>query len=106
MILKRLWQKRGKEWDSNISSDLNDGFHSCASALNAGEPFDVQRWHRTTDEALKNEMHVFGDNSEDAFCTVAYIVSENSAQERDISLVIGKALVIRIHGCANRKSFK
>ena len=77
IILKGIWQMRGQQWDSNISEDLNDDFQSWVSELNAGEPFEVPRWYRTTDEAVRNELHVFVDISEDAFCAMAYKLSEN-----------------------------
>ena len=54
IILKRKWQIRGQQLDSNISDNLNDDFHSWVPELNVGEPFDVPRWYRTTDEAVKN----------------------------------------------------
>ena len=53
-ILNRIWQTRGQQWDSNIRDDLNDDFYRWVAELNAGEPFDVPRWYRTTDEAVKN----------------------------------------------------
>ena len=40
-----------------------------------------------------NELHVFGDASEDAFCAVAYLVTENNQSERKVSFIIGKARV-------------
>ena len=77
ITLKHIWQTRGQQWDSNISEKLNGELYSWASELNAGEPFEVLRLYRKTDETEKNELHVFGDASEDAFCAVAYIVIEN-----------------------------
>ena len=58
IILKRKWQTRGQQLDLNISDNLNDDFHSWVPELNVGEPFEVPRWYRTTDEAVKNELNV------------------------------------------------
>ena len=44
-------------------------------------------------ESLRNELHVFGDASEDAFCAVAYIVTENENADRKVSFIMGKARV-------------
>ena len=47
-------------------------------------------------ESLRNELHVFGDASEDAFCAVAYIVTENENADRKVSFIMGKARVAPI----------
>ena len=77
-IQKLIWQTRGQHLDSNISNDLNDDFHNWVSELNAGEPFNEPRLYRTSDGAMRNELHVFGDASKDAFYALAYIVRKNS----------------------------
>ena len=93
IILKEIWQTRGQQWDSYIEDNLNDQFSDWISELNAGEAFDVQRWYQTSSSSLRNELHVFGDASEDAFCAVAYVVTEDVNHQRNVSFIMGKARV-------------
>ena len=93
IILKEIWQTRGQQWDSYIEDNLNDQFSDWISELNAGEAFDVQRWYHTSSSSLRNELHVFGDASEDAFCAVAYVVTEDVNHQRNVSFIMGKARV-------------
>ena len=55
--------------------------------------FEVSRWHETSSKNIRNELHVFGDASEDAFCAVAYLVTQNNQSERKVSFIRGKAKV-------------
>ena len=76
--------------------------------LNAGEVFEVSRWYETSSENIRNELHVFGDASEDAFCAVAYLVPENYQSERKVSFLIGKARVapVKHHRFQNLSSWQ
>ena len=76
-----------------IEDNLNDQFSNCVAELNAGEAFDVQRWYQTSSESVRNDLQVFGDASEDAFCAVAYVVTEDVIQDRKVSFIMGKARV-------------
>ena len=87
--MKQIWQTKGQQWDTAIS----DEFSNWVAEINLGETFCVSRWYKVTNEAVKNELHVFGDASEDAFCAVAYLVSETPANERSVSFIMGKARV-------------
>ena len=93
IILKGIWQTRGQQWDSFIDKNLSDQFSDWVRELNAGEVFEVSRWYETSSENIRNELHVFGDASEDAFCAVAYLVTENNQSERKVSFIIGKSRV-------------
>ena len=93
IILKEIWQTRGQQWDSYIEDNLNDQFSDWISELNAGKAYDVQRWYHTSSSSLRNELHVFGDASEDAFCAVAYVVTEDVNHQRNVSFIMGKARV-------------
>ena len=89
IILKGIWQTKGQQWDSY----LNNQFSNWVAELNSGEAFDVQRWYQTSSESVRNELHVFGDASEDAFCAVAYVVTEDVNQDRKVSFIMGKTRV-------------
>ena len=93
IILKGIWQTKGQQWDSFIEDDLNNQFAEWVAELNTGEAFDVPRWYQTSDDSVRNELHVFGDASEDAFCAVAYMVTEDKTHNRKVSFIMGKARV-------------
>ena len=93
IILKGIWQTRGQPWDSFIEDHLNSQFTDWILELNSSEAFEVPRWYQTSSEKVRNELHVFGDASEDAFCAVAYVVTEDSNQCRKTSFIMGKARV-------------
>ena len=93
IILKGIWQTRGQQWDSFIEDHLNSQFTDWILELNSGEAFEVPRWYQTSSEIVRNELHVFGDASEDAFCAVAYFVTQDSNQCRKTSFIMGKARV-------------
>ncbi|XP_075263346.1 uncharacterized protein LOC142354894, partial [Convolutriloba macropyga] len=97
IILKGIWQTRGQQWDSFIDENLSDQFSDWVGELNAGEVFEVSRWYETSSENIRNELHVFGDASEDAFCAVAYLVTESNQSERKVSFIIGKARVAPVN---------
>ena len=69
--MKSIWQTKFQQWDSVIADELNEKFAEWVSELNAGEAFDVPCWYGTSDKSIKNQLHVFSDASEDAFCAVA-----------------------------------
>ena len=93
IILKGIWQTRGQQWDSFIEENLNNQFSDWVAELSAGESFEVSRWYQTSSESVRNELHVFGDASEDAFCAVAYVVTEKVNADRKVSFIMGKARV-------------
>ena len=61
IILKGIWQTKGQQWDSFTEDDLNNQFTEWVAELNAGEAFDLPRWYQTSDDSVRNELHVFGD---------------------------------------------
>ena len=61
--------------------------------LNAGATFEVSRWYQTSDENVTNELHVFVDASEDAFCAVAYLVTETKKAKRELLFIMDKTRV-------------
>ena len=77
IILKGIWQTRGQQWDSYVEENLNNQFSEWVSEVNAGEAFQVDRWYQTSSDNILNELHVFGDASEDAFCAVACLGVRN-----------------------------
>ena len=93
IILKGIWQTRGQQWDSFIKENLNNQFSDWVAELIAGESFEVTRRYQTSSESVRNELHVFGDASEDAFCAVAYVVTEKVNADRKVSFIMGKARV-------------
>ena len=93
IILKGIWQTRGQQWDSYVEENLNNQFSEWVSEVNAGEAFQVDRWYQTSSNNILNELHVFGDASEDAFCAVAYVVTEDPNSNRHVSFIMGKARV-------------
>ena len=103
MILKGIWQTEGKQWDSYIDENLNNQFADWVAGPNAGEIFEVSRCYLTINENVTNELHVFGDASEDAFYAVAYLVTETEKAEREDSFIMGKT---RIAPVKHRKSPK
>ena len=52
--------------------------------INAGDAFEAKRWYKTSSESIRKELYVFRGASEDAFCAVAYVVTENSSRERNV----------------------
>ena len=93
IILKGIWIMKGQQWDCYIDENLNNQFADWIAELIAGEAFEVSRWCATSNENVTNELHVFGDASEDAFCAVAYLVTETRKAEREVSFIKGKARV-------------
>ena len=72
---------------------MNNQFLERAIELNSGEAFEVNSWYQTSSNNILNELHVFGDASEDAFCAVAYVVTEDPNNNRHVSFIMGKARV-------------
>ena len=91
IILKGIWQTKGQQWECCIDKNLNNQFADWIVELNAGEALEVSRWYQTSDENVKNELHVFCDASEDAFCAVEYLVTETRKAKREVSFIMGKA---------------
>ncbi|XP_075243780.1 uncharacterized protein LOC142338032 [Convolutriloba macropyga] len=93
IILKRIWQTKGEQWNSYIDEKSNNQFEDWITELNAVEAVEMSRWYQTSDEDVTNELHVCGDASEDAFCAVGYSVKETRKAEREISFMMGKPRV-------------
>ena len=92
-ILKGIRQTNGQQWDCYIDENFNNQFADWIAELNSGEEFEVSRWYQTSDENVTNELQVFGDASEDAFCTVAYLVTETRKTKQEVLFIKGKARV-------------
>ena len=89
LIMKRIWQTQGQQWDKPIEESLQKSFNSWISELPQNNPIAPGRWYKMNSDD-KKELHVFGDASEDAFC--AYVVSVG-ADYRHVSFAMGKATV-------------
>ena len=72
---------------------MNNQFADWIAELNDGEYFEVSRCYQTSNENVTNELHIFGDASEDPFCAVPYLVTETKKAEREVSFIMGKARV-------------
>ena len=103
IILKDIWQTKGQKWDCYIDENLNNQFADWIAELNAGETFEVSRWYQTSDDNVTNELHVFGDASEDACCAVAYLVTETRKAEREVSVIMCKVQVAPVKHHTIRK---
>ena len=79
--------------DCCIDENLNRKFADWIAELNADEALEVSRWYQTSDENVTNELHVFGDASEDAICAVAYLVTGTRKAEGEVLFIMGKARV-------------
>ena len=78
-ILKGIWQTNRQQCNSYIEGGLNGQFSDWIAEFYAAEAFDVQRWCQTSNKSVQNELHVFEDASEDAYCAVAYVVTEKKS---------------------------
>ena len=63
---------------------MNNQFADWIAELNDGEAFEVSRYYQTSNENVTNELHIFGDASEDPFCAVPYLVTETEKAEREV----------------------
>ncbi|XP_067025671.1 uncharacterized protein [Acropora muricata] len=73
ILLQRMWQC-GIGWDDVLPSELLEEWSQWQEELDGISQFRVFRFYRhVPDSPSAIELHVFGDASEQAFCSVAYL---------------------------------
>ena len=73
MLTKRIWQTQGQKWDSLKAVVISTKFNKWVQELSTSEQLSVLIWYNQ-ESCHRVELHVFGDESEDAFCAVRYVV--------------------------------
>ena len=91
LILKAIWQTQGQAWDNPVSPELRDVFHQWMRELPEVQQVVIPRVY-FTGSPCRLELHVFGDASLDAMCSVMYLRAEvgNTVQ---LAFVVGKTRV-------------
>ncbi|XP_044163003.1 uncharacterized protein LOC122947631 [Acropora millepora] len=73
ILLQRMWQC-GVGWDDVLPSELLEEWSQWQEELDGISQFRISRFYRhVPDSPSAIELHVFGDASEQAFCSVAYL---------------------------------
>ena len=73
ILLQRMWQC-GIGWDDVLPSELLEEWSQWQEELDGISQFRISRFYRhVPDSPSAIELHVFGDASEQAFCSVAYL---------------------------------
>ena len=73
ILLQRVWQL-GLAWDDHLPQDLLEEWQLWEAELLMIREFSVPRFHRQVDEYPGDiEVHIFGDASELAFCSVGFL---------------------------------
>ena len=73
ILLQRMWQC-GISWDDVLPSELLEEWSKWQQELDGISQFRISRFYRhVPDSPSAIEPHVFGDASEQTFCSVAYL---------------------------------
>lgn len=93
ILFQSLWEK-GLEWDENMPAELEKKWKSWIQELQGIVSIEIpRRYDQSTSQIKRRELHVFGDASQDAYGSVAYLKSYDEKDDSFISLVYAKSKV-------------
>ncbi len=73
ILLQRIWQL-GLTWDEHLPQDLLEEWKLWEAEMLMLKEFSIPRFYTQVDEYPQDtEVHIFGDASELAFCSVGYL---------------------------------
>ena len=92
-LFQRLWEE-AIGWDTTAPDTVSVPWFAAIRELENLATLRISRWIGTTSDIYKTaELHVFGDASEEAYGTVAYVRLRTSDGEISIKLVCSKTRV-------------
>ncbi|XP_028413784.1 uncharacterized protein LOC114536629 [Dendronephthya gigantea] len=93
IILQRIWQF-GIGWDDCLPQGITTNWKDWERELSMLADFSVSRFYRQIDDKpITIQLHVFGDASELAFCSVVYLRFTYGDGSASVSFVIAKTRV-------------
>ena len=94
ILFQSLWE-RGLEWDENLPADVEKKWRSWVQELQGIISIEIpRRYDQSNSHIKRRELHVFGDASQEAYGSVAYLKSYDDEEETSfISLVYAKSKV-------------
>ena len=91
-ILKGIWTKNGKPWDSEVESGEEEESMRWKQQLPVVVETSIDRRYFNKERDII-ELHVYADASEDTMYALAYLCSEPKKYFADLAFVIGKCRV-------------
>ena len=93
LLLKDIWRISGQQWDEPLSAKLQEKFIEWHTLLPILGRLTISRCFFDT-PVDQIELHMFGDSSQDVFCSVAFLRGRSVVtNEAKIAFVLGKARV-------------
>ena len=93
LLLKDIWRISGQQWDEPLSRELQGKFIEWHTTLPILGRLTISRCFFDT-PVDQIELHMFGDSSQDVFCSVAFLHGRSVVtNESKIAFVFGKARV-------------
>ncbi|XP_075157654.1 uncharacterized protein LOC142230919 [Haematobia irritans] len=71
ILMQQAWQC-GVEWDDSLPEEINEKWKKWLQNLDKVAQYAIPRYYFSIDPAVKIELHMFCDASEDSMATVAY----------------------------------
>lgn len=101
MILRKVVTD-SSQWDSPIPEQYRSEWESQKTELQCLEDVNICRTYMEHDasfsKAVRREIHVFSDASEDAIATVTYLKTVSPDGEIHVGIILGKVKVVPKHG--------
>ena len=93
LLIKDIWRISGQKWDDDLPEEIKEQFLEWHSGLHLLGSLKIPRMY-FTDPFDRIKLHMFGDSSQDYFCTVAFLRARlASTSQTKLAFVFGKARV-------------
>ena len=96
LLLKDIWRLNGQQWDDDLPSEIVTKFLDCSQELPSLSDIAIPRAY-FQDEVEALELHIFGDNSQEAFSDVVFlrdrIINKTNGPQTKLAFVFGEARV-------------
>ena len=93
ILFQSLWEQ-GYEWDEGIAPDLEKRWKNWIQELQMVKEISIPRKYNQSNMNIKRrELHIFGDASQEAYGSVAYLKSYDEENQASIGLIYAKSKV-------------